>query len=78
MKTKLRNASRCFVRNFADVNRERKNLFYRSNMPTRRFNACSVAVRQRLFKNRCNDVQCESKNLPLRFSDIFFQTVGNF
>jgi len=23
-------------------------------------------------------VQCESKNPPLRFSDIFSQTVGNF
>jgi len=25
-----------------------------------------------------SNIQYESKNTPLRFSDIFFQTVGNF
>jgi len=29
----------------ADIHRERKNLFYRCNMLTRRFRKCSVAVK---------------------------------
>ena len=35
----------------ADTNRERKNLFYRCNMLTRRFSKYSVAVKLQLFKN---------------------------
>jgi len=34
----------------ADIHRERKNLFYRCNMLTRRFSKCSVAVKLRCLK----------------------------
>ena len=37
----------------ADINRERKNLFYRCNMLMRRFSKCSVAVKPQLFKTFC-------------------------
>jgi len=37
----------------ADIHRERKNLFYRCNMLTRRFSKCSVAVKLQLFKTFC-------------------------
>jgi len=37
----------------ADIHRERKNLFYRCNMLTRRFSKCSVAVILQLFKTFC-------------------------
>jgi len=37
----------------ADIHRERKNLFYRCNMLTRRFSKCSVAVKLRLVKTFC-------------------------
>jgi len=37
----------------ADIHRERKNLFYCSNMLTRRFSKCSVAVKLQLFKIFC-------------------------
>ena len=31
-----------------------------------------------LLETNLLDLQCESKNPPLRFSEIFSQTVGNF
>jgi len=37
----------------ADIHRERKNLFYRCNMLTRRFSKCLVAVKLRLVKTFC-------------------------
>jgi len=37
----------------ADIHRERRNLFYRCNMLTRRFSTCSVAVKLRLSKTFC-------------------------
>ena len=37
----------------ADIHRERKTLFYRCNMLTRRFSICPVAVKLQLFKTFC-------------------------
>ena len=37
----------------SDIHRERKNLFYRCSMLTRRFSNCSAAVKLQLFKTFC-------------------------
>ena len=43
----------CHVVDDANIYRERKNLFYRCNMLTRRFSKCSVAIKLQLFKTFC-------------------------